>query len=96
MCRRAEIARKLAEEYHAAFIPLQEMFDEACRVQPAAYWVPDGVHPSCAGNQLIARAWIDAFHKLEKKERQYRTIRWQRRRCLVRHLLLADFSIYIQ
>ena len=67
VCRRAEIARKQAEEYHAAFIPLQEMFDEACRVQPAAYWVPDGVHPSCAGNQLIARAWIDAFHKLEKK-----------------------------
>ena len=23
--------------------------------------------------------------------RQYRTIRWQRRRCLFRHLLLADF-----
>ena len=28
--------------------------------------------------------------------RQYRTIRWQRRRCLFRHLLLADFSIYLQ
>ena len=27
---------------------------------------------------------------------QYRTIRWQRRRCLFRHLLLADFSIYLQ
>ena len=30
------------------------------------------------------------------KYRQYRTIRWQRRRCLFRHLLLADFSIYLQ
>ena len=29
-------------------------------------------------------------------QRQYRTIRWQRRRCLFRHLLLADFSIYLQ
>ena len=28
--------------------------------------------------------------------RQYRTIRRQRRRCLYRHLLLADFSIYLQ
>lgn len=28
--------------------------------------------------------------------RQYRTIRRQRRRCLFRHLLLADFSIYLQ
>ena len=27
---------------------------------------------------------------------QYRTIRRQRRRCLFRHLLLADFSIYLQ
>ena len=31
-----------------------------------------------------------------EKLRQYRTIRWQRRRCLFRHLLLADFSIYLQ
>ena len=28
--------------------------------------------------------------------RQYRTIRWQRRRCLFRYLLLADFLIYLQ
>ena len=32
----------------------------------------------------------------EKNGGQYRTIRWQRRRCLFRHLLLADFSIYLQ
>ena len=28
--------------------------------------------------------------------RQYRTIRWQRRRCLFCHLLLAEISIYLQ
>ena len=37
----------------------------------------------------------DAF-TLSNMQGQYRTIRWQRRRCLFRHLLLADFSIYLQ
>ena len=41
---------------------------------------------------------IDMCHcQMDSKDlRQYRTIRWQRRRCLFRHLLLADFSIYLQ
>ena len=38
--------------------------------------------------------WI--LNEVSGNLRQYRTIRWQRRRCLFRHLLLADFSIYLQ
>ena len=35
--------------------------DDAARERAAAaYWAPDGVHPSPAGHGLIARAWIDA------------------------------------
>ena len=35
-------------------------------------------------------------HRITKVLRQYRTIRRQRWRCLFCHLLLADFSIYLQ
>ena len=28
---------------------------------PASYWLGDGVHPTPAGHQLIADAWIKAF-----------------------------------
>ena len=38
----------------------------------------------------------DSFYSSQMTLGQYRTIRRQRRRCLFRHLLLADFSIYLQ
>lgn len=60
---RAVIAKKIAEEFNLVFVPLQQIFDDACKVQPATYWIADGVHPTPAGHQLIADAWLDAFKK---------------------------------
>lgn len=45
---------------------------------------------------LIAKGKVEDCRALCEELGQYRTIRWQRRRCLFRHLLLADFSIYLQ
>ena len=28
---------------------------------PATYWTADGVHPSMAGAQLMAKAWLEAL-----------------------------------
>lgn len=53
-------ARSIAEEFGAAFIPYQEVFNKAMRVAPGSYWTPDGVHPSLAGAQLMAEAWLRA------------------------------------
>lgn len=53
------IARRLAEEFGAIFIPYQQLFDEALKQAPASYWLRDGVHPTAAGAQLMADAWLD-------------------------------------
>lgn len=53
-----KIARDIAKEYDAAFIPYQAIFDKAATVAPASYWTFDGVHPSIPGCQLMADAWL--------------------------------------
>lgn len=55
---RAAAAKRLAEKHNCAFVPLQEAFNEACKHAPAEFWISDGVHPTPAGHQLIARQWI--------------------------------------
>lgn len=58
---RRETARRLAREYEAGFVDLQEEFDQAQEKKPAACWTADGIHPTAAGHQLIARAWKKCF-----------------------------------
>jgi len=55
-------ARRVADDYDATWIPYQSLFDEALEAAPVGYWAPDGVHPSPAGNERMAQAWIEAFH----------------------------------
>ena len=59
--KRADAVRRIAEEYHQTFLPLQDMFDQATEIQPASYWLGDGVHPTPAGHQLIADKWLETF-----------------------------------
>ncbi len=59
-----EAARKVARDYEAEFIPYQKVFDDALQQAPAAYWCPDGVHPSMAGGYLMKEAWIKHFSSL--------------------------------
>jgi len=61
---RAQAAKRIAEKYGAAFVPLQNVLDEACKKAPPAYWLRDGVHPTEAGHELIAREWMKAFERL--------------------------------
>jgi lysophospholipase L1-like esterase len=56
--QRQEIVRKLAMNYDAVFVGLQEHFNKACKRAPADYWIGDGVHPMPSGHELIARQWI--------------------------------------
>ena len=53
-------AKKIATDNNLIFIPLQSVFNEALKHAPAAYWGKDGVHPSMAGAQLMAQAWLKA------------------------------------
>jgi len=52
------VVAKLGAKYHAPIVKLQQVFDEASKRVPAEYWVFDGVHPTYAGNQLIADEWV--------------------------------------
>ncbi|CAL1518398.1 SGNH/GDSL hydrolase family protein [Chitinophaga sp. MM2321] len=54
-------ARELADKYKAAFIPYQAVFNKAQQAAPGAYWTGDGVHPSVAGAQLMAEAWMQCI-----------------------------------
>lgn len=60
---RAEAARRVAEKNHLEFIPLQAKFEEALKLAPENYWLGDGVHPTSAGHELIAREWLNQFQK---------------------------------
>ncbi len=60
---RAESAKKIAEKYDLTFIPLQADFDEAEKKAEASYWLSDGVHPTSAGHELIAKKLTAALEK---------------------------------
>ncbi len=55
-----KIAKMMADEFDAIWVPFQKVFDEAVKHAPATYWTADGVHPSIAGAQLMAEAWLQA------------------------------------
>jgi acyl-CoA thioesterase I len=54
-----DVTRKLAAEFGAELLPLDGLFAQAATQAPAAYWLPDGVHPSAAGHALIAETWLE-------------------------------------
>ena len=57
--------KELAAKYADAFIPLDELFDEALKTQPAPlYYSADGVHPNENGAKFIAKHYAEAMSKL--------------------------------
>ncbi len=56
-----ESAREIAKEFGAILIPYQNIFDNAQKNAPGAYWAADGVHPTLAGAQMMASAWMDCI-----------------------------------
>ncbi|MDA3928131.1 MAG: SGNH/GDSL hydrolase family protein [Prolixibacteraceae bacterium] len=59
--QRQKVVRKLAEKYNAVFVGFQTIFDAAFEKAPVEYWIWDGVHPTVAGHELMAREWIRSF-----------------------------------
>ena len=52
--------RGLAAEFDAVHVPVQGFLDRACAEAEPSYWLWDGVHPTAAGHQIIAEAWLAA------------------------------------
>lgn len=64
---RALSAKAVAEKFGLEFVPLQDKFDEAEKKADASYWLSDGVHPTAAGHELIAREVVAALEKVMDK-----------------------------
>lgn len=58
---RAASARAVAEEFGLDFVPLQKLFDDAAEKAEPSYWLSDGVHPTAAGHEIIAREVVKAL-----------------------------------
>ena len=56
-------AKRVAEAHGTKWIATQALFDQALERGSADHWCPDGVHPSPAGHQLMAEAWIEALRE---------------------------------
>ena len=65
VAKRQEITKKIAEDFGVSFVPLQGRFDSASLSRGVKYLSADGVHPTPAGHELIARAWLEEFEKIK-------------------------------
>lgn len=65
MQQRQAIVRKIADEYQAVFVGFQKVFDHAYASTnvPENYWIWDGIHPTVAGHELMAREWLKQVEK---------------------------------
>lgn len=55
--------QNVALEYNALVVDFQQIMTNACKKAPADYWMWDGIHPTVAGHELLAREWIKVVGK---------------------------------
>ena len=70
LARLLPIIRRLADEFADAFVPLNELFDEALKSQPEPlYYSGDGVHPNANGAEFIGRHLAETFMGIIEKQK---------------------------
>ena len=58
------LVQAMASETMSDFVPTQQIFDNASKIREPAFWSYDGIHPTHAGFQLLADAWLEVFEKM--------------------------------
>jgi lysophospholipase L1-like esterase len=64
ICCIQEVVYHLAQEYRTVYVALQDRFSELAKLNGPEYWMWDGIHPTVAGHQIIADAWLDGTEKI--------------------------------
>ena len=74
--RKQDCIRRIAEDFDAVFIPVQDRLDrlvcdtaplltaENCAADPYAYWLWDGVHPTEPMHSFLADLWLEGAESL--------------------------------
>ena len=60
----AKVVKKLAEEFDAPVVLLQDKYDELGAKYGNCTLLADGVHPTLAGGVILANEWLKVFDKL--------------------------------
>lgn len=63
--KRVEKTELIAKKYNLNFVNLFEKFNDAFKIAPDSVWLRDGIHPTPAGHELIAREWLKAFNTIK-------------------------------
>ena len=69
--QRAERVKKLAKEFDAVLVDYPAVFNKAITKAPVDYWIWDGIHPTVAAHELMAREWIKQVSKRLKFLKTY-------------------------
>ncbi|HLO97755.1 MAG TPA: SGNH/GDSL hydrolase family protein [Fimbriimonas sp.] len=62
-----KVVRELARKHKTIFVPLQSVFEGAAKRAAPDYWIWDSIHPTYAGQQLIADEWLSVANKQFKR-----------------------------
>ena len=62
---KADAVCRIAKDYPVALSLTQPLFDEAAKAIPAGILAFDGVHPSTAGNQILADEFLKWFNTVK-------------------------------
>ena len=67
LSRISAAAKRVAEDFGAAFVPIQEELDALSKETDPALWLWDGIHPTERAHWLIATRWLEAAEPFLKK-----------------------------
>ena len=66
-----EVISKIAEDYNAQLLRYDELFESLYDKYPdvaPSFWIWDGIHPTPAGHQAMADAWLKKYNELRPQE----------------------------
>lgn len=63
IAKRRSIVQQLAEKYTGVYVKYQNLFNDSLKKAAPEYWIWDGIHPTVAGHELMAREWIKQVSK---------------------------------